>query len=428
MGQKRMMESLTRRQFIAAASAASAAAAWPASGAEPASNGLHRISKELFIPTQNETGVFPGFIAYLNPKDPVLLHRFGWVDASDTYDNFHESVSVDNGQTWSEPELKVKSISVDGGLIRYVENAAILDEESNRFFVFVSKMFYPGGKFDADQSRTIEISERDVDSGAVISTEEVAFDRRGGVGCSFCFPIKTRGGRLVVPTFSARVDEVGNFVHHPKSRTNIYDVHMMLGEYKGDGTIGWRLGESIAIDDALSTRGLSESTPVQLKDGRLALLCRGSNAGAPELPGYKWLCFSEDEGQSWTSPVPFTCDDGSSIESSATGGALFRSIKNGKLYFIGNLCTNDVPANGNWPREPLFIAEVAEDPFGLRPDTMTIIDRKQPTDSDRIQISNFRYYQDRESGDVVVFTTRFGENDAQQWKKAGYYRYRVGIA
>jgi len=76
----------------------------------------------------------------------------------------------------------------------------------------------------------------------------------------------------------------------------------------------------------------------------------------------------------------------------------------------------------------LFIAEVIEEPFGLRRDTMTIIDQRIPSDSDKIQISNFRYYQDRETGDVVVFATRFGEIDAKQWKKAGYYRYRIAIA
>lgn len=427
MGEKRFGEDLTRRQFLAVTTAASVAVPFTSHGVEPSSKGLRVLSKELFVESQNDTGVFPGFITYLNPEEPILLHRFGWVDASDTYDNFHESLSRDNGQTWSKPELKVKSIPVDGGLIRYIENAALLDTDSDRLFVFVSKMFYPDGKFSADHPRTIEITQRDIRLGAVTHTEEVAFDLRGGVGCSFCFPIKTQSGVIVVPTFSARVDEAGEFVHHPKSRSNIYDIHMMLGSYTDSGSIEWRLGDTIAIDSDRSTRGLSESTPVQLKDGRLALLCRGSNAGAPELPGYKWLCFSEDDGQSWSSLIPFTCDDGSTIESSATGAALFRSIKNGKLYFIGNLCGNNIRANGNWPREPLYIAEVNEEPFGLRRDTMTIIDEKNSTDSDRIQISNFRYYQDRQTGDIVVFATRFGETDATQWKKAGYYRYRMSI-
>ena len=46
-----------------------------------------------------------------------------------------------------------------------------------------------------------------------------------------------------------------------------------------------------------------------LNDGRLVALCRGSNDKAGELPGYKWMAFSSDEGESWTKPVTFRCDD-----------------------------------------------------------------------------------------------------------------------
>ena len=49
-------------------------------------------------------------------------------------------------------------------------------------------------------------------------------------------------------------------------------------------------------------------------------------------------------------------------------------------------------------------------------------------DTVRTQISNFRYYQDRKTGDVVVFATRFGENSEKEWKKADYYQYRVSIS
>ncbi len=85
-------------------------------------------------------------------------------------------------------------------------------------------------------------------------------------------------------------------------------------------------------------------------------------------------------------------------------------------------------ANGNWPRSPLYVAELQESPFALKRDTITVIDQRGPSDSPRTQISNFRYYQDRQTGDVVVFATRFGERDAQDWKRADYYRYRVAVA
>jgi len=423
------MKPITRRQF-GILSGSALGASWIRTqhsyGAEETA-GLKLISKEIFVPSQNETGVFPGFVTYIDSKKPTLLHRYGWVDASDTYDNFHEMISTDNGKTWSTPELKVKSIPVDGGLIRYIENAAYFDDATQTLLTFVSKSFYPDGKFDSNQSRTIEVTGRNPKTGETLHTHEVDFGQRGGMGCSFCFPIKTRTGRLVVPVFSARVNEQNEFVHHPKSRTNIYDAFMMLGKITDSGAIDWKLSEAIRADDERSTRGFSESTPIELKDGRLAILCRGSNARATDIPGYKWLCFSKDDGDTWTKPIPMTCSDGSTIESSATGAALFRSIKDGQVYFIGNLCADGKRANGNWPRSPLHIAAVDEETVSIKRETITVVDERAGSDTERTQISNFRYYQDRETGDVVIFATRFGENETKNWKRANYYRYRVAI-
>ena len=42
-------------------------------------------------------------------------------------------------------------------------------------------------------------------------------------------------------------------------------------------------------------------------------------------------------------------------------------------------------------------------------------------------MSNFRFYQDRETGDVVIFLTRYGEKSEKEWMVADYYRYRVGM-
>lgn len=415
---------LTRRTFFAI-SAAACTTTLLSPRARAAS--LNTNSKEVFIPSENDTGVFPGFVTYTNAEKTTLLHRFGWVDASDTYDNFHEMTSIDNGATWSDPILAVKSIPVDGGLIRYIENAAFFDADTDTLFTFVSKFFYPDGKFDPNQARKVEISRRDPALLTTRHVEEKHFDLRGGIGCSFCFPIKTRSGRIVVPLFSARVNEQNEFVNHPVSKTNIYDAYMMLGDYTDTGDITWSLSEAITADDARSTRGFSESSIVELQDGRLAILCRGSNASAPEIPGHKWLCFSSDGGATWSTPTPMACSDGSAIESSATGSALFRSIKNGKLYFIGNLCADGQRADGNWPRSPLHIAEVDEATVSIMRETITVIDDRSSNDTERTQISNFRYYQDRMSGEIVVFATRFGENSVKDWKQADYYRYRVAI-
>jgi hypothetical protein len=139
------------------------------------------------------------------------------------------------------------------------------------------------------------------------------------------------------------------------------------------------------------------------------------------------LCFSGDDGETWSDPVPLPFTGGPPIESGSNGSALFRSIKTGKLYWMGNLALDGARANANWPRTPLVIAEVQEEPFAVRRETITVIDQRAPHESEQVQMSNFRFYQDRETGDVVVFLTRFGERDPVEWQLADYYRYRVEI-
>jgi hypothetical protein len=92
---------------------------------------------------------------------------------------------------------------------------------------------------------------------------------------------------------------------------------------------------------------------------------------------------------------------------------------------MGNLALRDERANGNWPRAPLVIVEVQEEPFTLKRDTIFAVDERGYNDSPRVQMSNFRFYQDRETGDVVIFLTRYGEKSEKEWMVADYYRYRV---
>ena len=156
-------------------------------------------------------------------------------------------------------------------------------------------------------------------------------------------------------------------------------------------------------------------------------MCRGSNAVWPERPGYKWLTFTEDGAETWSDPTPLLYDDGRPVPSSATGCALPRSSVTGKLYWIGNIASDAEKVEGNWPRSPLVIAEVREEPLAIRTDTITVIDERGPGDSPKTQISNFRFYQDRENGNIVLFAARYGERSAENWKDADYYRYVVEV-
>src|SRR5438876_2329076 len=242
---------------------------------------------------------------------------------------------------------------------------------------------------------------------------------------SFSFPLKTARGRLLFPGMRKTVDAAGQAVHYGKTWAPVDEVVTVIGEYGARGELTWRLGQPLNIAPELSSRGLDENALVELRDGRIAAVCRGDNSAFPDQPGYKWLSFSHDDGQTWSAPVPLPATAGDPLESGANGSALFRSIKNGRLYWMGNLALRGERPNGNWPRSPLVIVEVQEEPFALRRDTIFAVDERGYNDSPRVQMSNFRFYQDRETGEVVVFLTRYGEHSQKEWMLADYYRYRV---
>ena len=386
------------------------------------------LSREVFISEKNGRPVFPGFVAYISANEPILMHCSGWVDASDTYDDFADMISCDNGRTWNKPRMRQQSKAVEEGRLRYGGNAAFFDKDTEKLIVFSSRAIYRKDVHVRYNRIQIEINMYDPanDTWAEPVLTDMGF--REGIICDFCVPIKTSQGRLLFPAYKPAIDEEGNRTHYPgHPRATIDTTLMIIGEYRPDGELNWRAGNTVPCDLEMTCRGLDEPAAVELRDGRIAMICRGDNSVFPHRPGRKWLTFSEDVGESWSKAEPLLFTDGEAIESSSTGSAVFRSIKTDKLYWIGNICTDGEHADGNWPRSPIVIAEIQEAPFALRRETITVIDQRGPDDSSRVQFSNFRYYLDRQKGDVVIFLSRYGERNAENWKLADYYRYRIQI-
>jgi len=385
-------------------------------------------SREVFArPDEKGRPVCTGFVTYISKDKPILMHRSGREDYSDAYDNYADMLSYDNGKTWSRPVLHLKGYDVEGGKIRYGEPAGFFDPDTEKMLVIANRVFYPKDNLDVDAKYTPVLEIYDPAAGEWSNLAPLEFEYPYGVAVSFCFPIKTSKGRLVFPAQTLLLDEKGKPVHYQGCWSPAGVIVHILGNYQTDGSITWKINQPVVPDLEKTSRGFYEPTIAELHDGRFAMILRGDNSMFPEKPGYKWLSFSEDQGETWTKPVPLPCDKGEAIESSSSGSALFRSIKTGKLYWIGNLCIDGVRPNGNYPRTPLVIAEVQEDPFALKRDTITVIDRQAPGEPPQVQHSNFRFYQNRENGDLVLFLTRYQERSAEQWMLANYYRYRVEI-
>lgn len=387
------------------------------------------VLRERFLGyDQRGRPIIPGFVTYISKNKPILLHRFGRVDRSDTYDDWMDMFSYDNGRTWSQPTLHLKSENVKGGKIRYGEQAALFDPKAGKLIVIINKSFYPNDRLNPDMPVFLVQEIYDSATGTWSELTPLEVDFPNGVRVSFCHPIKTNKGRLVFPAQAVYLDEKGNPIHYRGCWSPAGIIVNILGDYREDGMIAWKLSKPVFPDLEKTSRGFYEPTIAELRDGRFVMILRGDNSMFPERPGYKWVSFSEDHCETWTEPIPLPCDEGEPIESSSSGSVLFRSIKNSRLYWIGNLCIEGVRPRGNFPRTPLVIAEVQEEPFfALKRSSIKIIDRQAPGEPPTLQLSNFRIYQDRENGDIVLFLSRYGEYSAENWMLADYYRYRIRI-
>jgi hypothetical protein len=370
-------------------------------------------------------------VSYIDPTHPILLRRFGRVTGHDLEDDFSDFISEDNGQTWSVPRPVLAKEPVEGGFITHTEQATLYIPERDLLIHVTNDLFQPDMGDNTDgYTNKIRIT---TGTGEQVSRGEGAqvlisdFGFEHGCYISFCHPIRDSKGRVLVPIQHPKCDEAGNF-------TGLRIPALLIGEFDGAGNLIWHVGSDVPYEEGHSSRGHWEGAIAELKDGRLAMILRGCNGAFIAKPGYKWLTFSQDSGESWTPVVPLQCTDGSSMQSSANGSGFFRSIKNDKLYWMGNLAPGWIQPQWNWPRSPLYLCEVQEEPtFGLKRETIVVLDKDDEDDYMKqnyfLQLSNFKYYQDRQTGDLVFYMTRFGErgHENHDWMLADLYEYRVAL-
>ncbi|HDH07039.1 MAG TPA: exo-alpha-sialidase [Thermoproteales archaeon] len=384
-----------------------------------------KVYKEVFVPEDPRGGIVNGDISYTSRSGLKLVHSYGIALRSDTYDYFYERFSADNGRTWSKPRLAFKDKEVENGFIRYSGITYFLDEEEDKLLRFYGEGFYP--KDDPKLARWevyYQVYGRD-GWGKPLSVSEVVLGGRKGVLMISCsFPIKTSKGKIIVPCQLKAVRNGKIWFPFPNYFSPFYESAVLIGEWSR-GVVKWELSEIITIDPNISCR-LCEPTVVELKDGRLSMVMRGDNGAFPEKPGYKWYSVSEDGGYTWTKPKPLKYTNGKPIFSPSSCSLLFRSWKTGKIYWIANIL--DKNPVGNRPRYPLQIVEIDEEKLAVKKETMLVIDDRKRGDSPLVQFSNFRYYQDRVTGDLVILMARYGEKSGKEnILRSPLYRYVIEL-
>jgi hypothetical protein len=204
-------------------------------------------------------------------------------------------------------------------------------------------------------------------------------------------------------------------------------VSCFLGKWnKRKDDYDWTCSKPVFVPRRISTRGMGEPVIAELKDGRLLLEMRGSNVGLDpvEHPGRRWMSISTDGGRNWSPVTDLRYDTGEQFYAPSTLAKFTRSRKTGKLYWIGNISAG--PAKGNLPRYPLYIVEVDEKIPALKKHTLTIIDDRSPEDTEAVQFSNFSLLENRQTLDLEIYLSRFGEQAGSAFS-ANAYKYTLRI-
>ncbi len=393
-----------------------------------------KITKTVAIPpTQNERAIFTTSTVYTSKEGHSLLQEYTELVASDTFGECFVRRSDDNGKTWAPSVHSFTPEIAPEGVIRRGEATLFLDRVSGNVLRFFNLHCYPGG---THTSAVLQLSaiwyEVSSDGGITFNSRKQiivdghtetqwAPDVEYGINSmmiSFTAPLKDRQGRIILPV---------HFICPQSPGQSSYAIPMeaacFIGTHGSSGEIRWQIGTRAKLDSSLSCRGVFEPTIEELADGTLLMVCRGSNANMMDVPGRKWVCRSYDGGLSWSDPTPFLFDDGTTFYSPSSGSRLIRHSRTGALYWIGNL--SDGNPDGNLPRYPLWIGEVNTAGRIVKA-SLHAIDDRNPGDSERVQLSNFRIYEDRFTGELVIHLARVFERSVHTALSPAY-EYRVAI-
>ena len=213
--------------------------------------------------------------------------------------------------------------------------------------------------------------------------------------------------------------------YHPWVGADAKDIGAlcMMGKWnQAANDYDWTAGKPVWVPLSVSSRGLMEPFVTELKDGRVLVVWRGSDT--PETPGRKWFSISTDAGMKLSPVAEWTYAGGPRFYSPSSIHQFIRHSVSGKLYWVGNICLE--PPHANHPRHPLVIGEVDEDRAAIKPETVTIIDDRNPGEGPEVQLSNFSLLENRETHELEMYLTKFGAVPSNVFT-ADCYRYEVKI-
>lgn len=386
-----------------------------------------RVRKELFekhprpqtAPCVRESYVGPGLRRW-------QLHAYESV--SDTWDETKERFSDDNGRTWSEYRpVSHNRRTVDGARIEEGALTKYYDSQAGALVGWWVRIIRAGAFFNSftfcrlsrDHGRTW------TDPKQLRYEEGEGYDPRAPLrpgflkknqGCPGYTIMKHSNGTILIPVGHANAPDDP----HNDTRPEKAGALCFIGRWNaGAGDYDWVAGNRLTASPTITSRGICEPVAAELTDGRVLMLLRGSDT--PQTPGRRWFALSSDGGLTFGSIQELRYDDGTSFYTPSTMCRLIRHSVTGKLYYLGNI--SPTSPRGNSPRYPLIIAEVEETIPALKRTTVTLIDDRRPEQDAGLQFSNFSLLENRETHELELLITLFGEHPGEHWATADCYKY-----
>lgn len=221
----------------------------------------------------------------------------------------------------------------------------------------------------------------------------------GDVGC---IPIRTREGKILVPVQVPLLGADGKLALPGGGFTHQY-TRILIGTWTANHELRWEVSSKIVGDPDRTSRGLFEPTLIELPDGRVICIMRGSNGGQRDADckwlAYKWISSSRDGGRTWSPAEPWKYSDGTEFYSPSAMSQLLKH-SDGRIFWLGNLSATN--CCGNNPRHPLVIGEVDSGTAGLIKQSVLTIDTLQPDDTEGINLSHWFAFEERPTGDIRI--------------------------
>jgi hypothetical protein len=382
------------------------------------------LPRETYLPPAGRDTALWCSVSYIDGK---LTREELWKTSgeSDAYLGNRRRVSADNGRTWSAPvsiEAEVVQDLPGGGMVTY-PGGSHLDRRTGIRFERRLRRMWPGRKaydFDwAGGNHPFNDHVFVVEDG---HEQLLGYEEGPDFEPDDPFAAGFRDRNRAYPGQS--------FAFAPGQDPTVYYPMVCYGEGSAPPRAGgvvlmrreadgrWLPSTQRYLDPALTSRGLLEPDAAVLRDGRVLVVCRGSNTDT--TPGRKWFCVSDDGGRTLSPVAELRYDDGSRFYSPSSIHYFCRSSRNGRLYWVANITPG--PPDGNGPRYPLTIAEIDEDNLAVKRDSLLLVDDRGEDEPDTVQLSNFCLLEDRESLDIELYMTRIGQDPEHFWG-SGVYRY-----